>query len=125
MYLYSLAVNCPAVKWTGCQMSHGQLSGGQSSRGQMAAVKCRGPSLNAVRAKVLICLCRNWAGFGDNGSRAGFKRRSQTRSGARHRVCIHTTGCRSHSNDSLVFLYTCMPVPKLFLPQNAVMRFIV
>jgi len=25
-------------------MSHGQLSGGQTSRGQMAAVKCRGPS---------------------------------------------------------------------------------
>jgi len=37
MYLHGLAVNCLVVKWTGCQMSHGQLSGGQTSRGQMAA----------------------------------------------------------------------------------------
>jgi len=34
-----------AVKWTGCQMSHGQLSGSQMSRGQMAAVICRGPNI--------------------------------------------------------------------------------
>jgi len=38
MYLHGLAVNCLAVKWTGCQMSHGQ-----KSRGQMVAVKYRGP----------------------------------------------------------------------------------
>jgi len=44
MYLHGLTVNCLAVKWTGCQMSHGQLSGGQTSRGQMAAVKCCGPN---------------------------------------------------------------------------------
>jgi len=36
MYLHGLSVNCLAVKWTGCQMSHGQLSGGQTSRGQMS-----------------------------------------------------------------------------------------
>jgi len=48
MYLRGLAVNCLAVKWTGCQMSHGQLSGGHTSRGQMVAVKCRGPSWMAT-----------------------------------------------------------------------------
>jgi len=47
MHLHGLAVNCLTVKWTGCQMSHGQLSGGQTSRGQMTAVKCRGPSWKA------------------------------------------------------------------------------
>jgi len=32
-------------------MLHGQLSGGQTSRGQMAVVKCRGPIVH-------FCLCR-------------------------------------------------------------------
>jgi len=39
MYLHGLAVNCLAVKWTGCQMSHGQ----------MAAGKCRGPRFYCPR----------------------------------------------------------------------------
>jgi len=52
MYLHGLAVNCLAVKWTGCQMLHGQLSGGQTSRGQMAAVTCRGPFYYVVSSFV-------------------------------------------------------------------------